>query len=77
MPGTDAPQPQPVAEAWIVENAPMTDGTQLVMVQIVGPTGNKVSFLDPLTALKVSEHLKACSVQARSGLIVPKNGLKA
>jgi len=68
---TETPQPQPVPEAWIIGVVPMADGTQQVLVQIAGPTGVKVSFLEALPALQISEQIRDASRQARTGLIVP------
>jgi hypothetical protein len=65
MPNTP-PTPQPVHEVWSVDTAPMSDGAHQVIVRTAGPTGIRVSFLEPLPALQLAEQIKDASVRART-----------
>jgi hypothetical protein len=71
MPNT-LPPPRPVPEVWSVDTSAMSDDTHQVIVRTAGPTGIRVSFLEPLPALRLAEQIKDASVRARSKA-APKN----
>jgi hypothetical protein len=43
----------------------MDDDTHQVIVRTAGPTGIRVSFLEPLAALRLSEQIKDAARRAR------------
>ncbi len=73
VPGPPAPMPLPMN--WMMAPARDSAGRWWVAVQIAGPTGTFVSFLEPEVAEKVAEQLVAHARTAKSGLIVPGMGM--
>jgi hypothetical protein len=77
MSGPDPQQPMiaphPVPTQFAVDVAPLEDGSQVVVLQVLSPTGTHISFLDPPTAKRLASMLAdhAQRAQARR-LIVPQ-----
>jgi hypothetical protein len=65
--------PQPVPTQFAVDVVPLEDGSAVVVLQVLDPTGTHVSFLDPATARRLASLLvdHAQRAQARR-LIVPQ-----
>lgn len=65
--------PSPVPTQFAVDVVPLQDGSAVVVLQVLTPTGSHVSFLDPPTARRVASLLvdHAQRAQARR-LIVPQ-----
>lgn len=61
------PQPVPQQVAIQVVNG---GGQSFVVLQIIGPTGTFVSFLDPDSAATIAAQLDGAASQAKTGLVV-------
>jgi hypothetical protein len=69
-------QPQPVAQAYRVDQVRRADGAVLLALQFSGPCGQWVVFFDPSGGEALADTLKTAAAQARTGLhLPPSNGL--
>lgn len=61
--------PQLVPQSWTVGEL-QGGGQTFVIVQIDGPTGSYVSFLDPDMAEKIAARIADVAMHAKTGLVV-------
>lgn len=61
--------PQPTPQQVVVSTV-QGDGRSFVVVQILGPTGTHVTFLDPEAASAIAAKIEKAAATARTGLVV-------
>jgi hypothetical protein len=64
-------QPGPTPEQWIIDVVPMSDGRQLVAVQILTLSGTHVSFCEGEQAATIGQMLIDHGRRITSGLVLP------
>lgn len=74
--GTDGTvQIAPTATTWTSQIADLGPAGRQVVIQVQTPVGFSAYFLSPLEASAIAAQIEKAAGQARSGLILPTNGI--